>query len=89
MALDGLRQPELQPETGQQLLLAALFDEYRRADPALKDLAHRRVRMRALAPDLHRRAKKHPRVKAKARPNGPCPCGSGRKYKKCCLNKVA
>ncbi len=22
------------------------------------------------------------------RRNGPCPCGSGRKYKKCCLDKV-
>ena len=21
--------------------------------------------------------------------NAPCPCGSGRKYKKCCLNRVA
>jgi preprotein translocase subunit SecA len=20
--------------------------------------------------------------------NDPCPCGSGKKYKKCCLNKV-
>jgi hypothetical protein len=81
LALDGLRQPELQPEPGQQLLLRALFDEYSRGDPGLKDLVDRRVTMRALAPEIHRRAKK--------RPNGPCPCGSGRKYKKCCLNKLA
>jgi yecA family protein len=23
----------------------------------------------------------------KIQPNGPCPCGSGKKYKKCCMNK--
>lgn len=89
VALDGLRPPEFQPEPNHPLLLRALFDEYSRVDPELKQLAYRRLRMRALAPELHRRVKKHPSAKAKARPNGPCPCGSGRKYKKCCLNKVA
>jgi hydrogenase maturation protease len=29
------------------------------------------------------------RVKKKVGRNDPCPCGSGRKYKKCCLNKDA
>lgn len=29
-----------------------------------------------------------PKVKAKkTKPNEPCPCGSGKKYKKCCMNK--
>jgi len=28
------------------------------------------------------------RLKAKVGRNDPCPCGSGKKYKKCCLNKV-
>lgn len=90
IALDALRSPELEPEPNQQLLLRSLFDEYKRIDLGLQGLAHRRIRMRALGPELHRRAQKQPRVKAaKPRPNGPCPCGSGRKYKKCCLNKVA
>lgn len=32
--------------------------------------------------------KKQPvRKKEKARPNDPCPCGSGKKYKKCCRDK--
>ena len=32
--------------------------------------------------------KKQPvRVVAKAGPNDPCPCGSGKKYKKCCMQK--
>ena len=31
-------------------------------------------------PDTSRKTKKHPR-------NSPCPCGSGKKYKKCCINR--
>jgi preprotein translocase subunit SecA len=32
--------------------------------------------------------KKQPvRVTGKAGPNDPCPCGSGKKYKKCCMQK--
>ena len=33
--------------------------------------------------------KKHPTVKGKIYPNEPCPCGSGKKYKKCCGNKIS
>lgn len=28
------------------------------------------------------------RSKKKVYPNDPCPCGSGKKYKHCCMNKV-
>jgi len=32
--------------------------------------------------------KKQPvRSAKKAGPNDPCPCGSGKKYKKCCMQK--
>lgn len=90
--LDGAKPPELDPEASEQLgLLQSLYDEYLRSDPDLKELANRQLRMRALAPEIHRRAKARPpvrRVAPKARPNGPCPCGSGRKYKKCCLNNA-
>lgn len=34
------------------------------------------------------RVKKTPGKKKKIGRNEPCPCGSGKKYKKCCLNKV-
>ena len=27
------------------------------------------------------------RIEAKVNRNDPCPCGSGKKYKKCCMNK--
>ena len=27
------------------------------------------------------------RVEAKVYPNDPCPCGSGKKYKQCCMKK--
>ncbi|MHC5056331.1 MAG: SEC-C metal-binding domain-containing protein [Planctomycetota bacterium] len=28
-----------------------------------------------------------PRRRPRLPPNGPCPCGSGRKYKRCCMRK--
>lgn len=34
-------------------------------------------------------AKPVKRVSPKIGPNDPCPCGSGKKYKKCCMNKKA
>ena len=38
------------------------------------------------APD--KSVKKQPvRSEKKAGPNDPCPCGSGKKYKKCCMQK--
>jgi hypothetical protein len=70
-------------------LLLSLCRELKRVDPGLKELGNRKLRMHALAPELHRRVKPSGSLRApdsKARPNGPCPCGSGRKYKKCCLN---
>ena len=33
--------------------------------------------------------KEYPDVKGKIYPNEPCPCGSGKKYKKCCGNKIS
>lgn len=34
-------------------------------------------------------AQPHRRVASKLSPNDPCPCGSGRKYKKCCQGGLA
>lgn len=36
---------------------------------------------------LGKQMKKKPAVKVKIERNDPCPCGSGKKYKQCCLNK--
>jgi SEC-C motif-containing protein len=47
----------------------------RAAEPAFRD------RAAGKAPDLTRRA-------AKVGRNDPCPCGSGRKYKQCCLRTL-
>jgi uncharacterized protein YecA (UPF0149 family) len=36
--------------------------------------------VKAIKPELHQEKKDEPKVGR----NDPCPCGSGRKYKKCC-----
>lgn len=92
ISLDGSKPVKIDPATpAQRALTQSLHEELCRVDPRHKQLADRRLRMRALAPELHRRVKQPPPPATraepkKARPNGPCPCGSGRKYKKCCLN---
>ena len=52
-----------------------LASRMRAAAPAFRD------RAAGKAPDLTRKA-------AKVGRNDPCPCGSGRKYKHCCLNRA-
>ena len=48
-------------------------------------LIHRQKKMRELAPEIHRLfVKTSP---AKVGPNEQCPCGSGKKYKRCCMSK--
>ncbi len=42
---------------------------------------------RALIPKEEKAAGSAPARKEKIRPNDPCPCGSGKKYKKCCGGK--
>jgi hypothetical protein len=90
LPLDGKKSIEISPEPrGDRELLLKLLDELRRGE-SYKALPERRLRMRALAPEIHRRAKPKPaRAATKIGRNDPCPCGSGRKYKKCCLNKAA
>jgi hypothetical protein len=44
--------------------------------------------MEPMSPELaYERALRGSRMRAKVGRNEPCPCGSGRKYKKCCINK--
>ncbi len=39
-----------------------------------------------LGEDLVKAGPKTPKFEGKIKPNDPCPCGSGKKYKKCCAN---
>ena len=42
------------------------------------------ARIQAKAPELRARRLQAARQHGKIRRNDPCPCGSGRKYKRCC-----
>ena len=48
------------------------------------------AQVRATAPAYRERAARGVRVERRAAPkvgrNDPCPCGSGKKYKKCCMD---
>ena len=58
----------------------------RKEDAAdLSSLAQRRRQQPP--PEDGQKAQPFKRVAAKVRPNDPCPCGSGKKYKKCCRDK--
>ena len=51
-------------------------------------IERRRVAHEFAATGTAEAAKKVPvRKAAKVGPNDPCPCGSGKKYKKCCMQK--
>lgn len=45
----------------------------------------RREEMRAQAAEIHRRFGKPPKATAPVGRNEPCPCGSGKKFKRCCM----
>jgi len=65
-----------------------MTDTLFKALPAIADELHRRFRfMRGFADWLAQRRSEQRPPPAAAAPgrNEPCPCGSGRKYKKCCL----
>lgn len=64
-----------------------LTDTLFKSMPAIHDELDRRMRfMRGFAEWLEqRRLAEHPKPAAAPGRNEPCPCGSGRKYKKCCL----
>jgi hypothetical protein len=62
-------------------LCAGLQAFFAHSRPALERLA---AAWRAGRPINPAAAQAAPARTAKARPNEPCPCGSGRKFKRCC-----
>jgi tetratricopeptide (TPR) repeat protein len=48
----------------------------------IRQIYAREASRRGMAPEQPLRSRKH-----RVRRNDPCPCGSGKKYKKCCLDK--
>ena len=53
---------------------------FRAGQPSVKPM----VDVRKLSTNLGTGPRQPVKAKAKVGPNDPCPCGSGKKYKKCC-----
>ncbi|MBW2085358.1 MAG: anaerobic sulfatase maturase [Deltaproteobacteria bacterium] len=61
---------------------------YTHALPTFKELAAR-IKLERRQARLHPPQPLPPSAFKNVGPNDPCPCGSGKKYKKCCMNKQA
>lgn len=73
---------EMDPYKKDHALLGRLWDAYRRRHPNhLARLSQRSQTMKSVGARL---AVRQPAVSHKVGRNAPCPCGSGKKYKKCC-----
>lgn len=59
--------------------LLNIFDRYKKITTTWYGYAHKK--------ELSDSRNEPVRVDVKIGRNDPCPCGSGKKYKKCCLNK--
>ena len=80
----------LEPDAGPRELLERLWSRYLERHPNFKARhAERYPRMKAFGESLvaYHAARQNVSTK-KPRPNEPCPCGSGKKYKKCCRLKT-
>jgi hypothetical protein len=81
----------IDPQMGNEKKLRSLWELLRKR-PGLKlTLQERRRESRAIGREIVRmgrgKAMEKPLPKLKAGRNDPCPCGSGKKYKNCCLDK--
>jgi hypothetical protein len=79
----------IDPKLGDQKRLQSLWELLRKKAGLRSTLRQRRSDLRAIGRDIGRVAQteEKPLPKPAAGRNDPCPCGSGKKYKKCCLNK--
>jgi preprotein translocase subunit SecA len=81
----------IDPQMGDEKKLRSLWELLQKR-PGLKlTLQKRRREIRAIGREIvcmgQGGEKKKPLPKLKTGRNDPCPCGSGKKYKKCCLDK--
>ena len=80
-----LKTPDGQP--GLNYLCAGFKKFYHHVDPYMRVMASLLQQQRAPAEIMAMVAEQDKANMATARRNDPCPCGSGRKYKNCCLGK--
>jgi hypothetical protein len=70
--------------------LARAWTAFSRRYPDPRLFRKRAKLMREAGPEIMASARPAPRVAAPAvGRNQPCPCGSGKKYKRCCLSKIS
>jgi hypothetical protein len=86
------RVKNIEEDTASYEKLDLIWAEFNDTYPDLKQIVvrrHKEIR-KAMADVFHQRKAKqnYPKaISAKVGRNAPCPCGSGKKYKKCCLGK--
>ena len=81
----------IDPKMGDQEKLRSLWELLRKRPGLRLTLRERRRNLMAIGKEIVRmdrgKEMEKPLPKQKAGRNDPCPCGSGKKYKKCCLDK--
>lgn len=78
---------EMTAECAPRELLESLWRLFERRHEAGSFLRQREVRLKEVGKTLWRPHPKPVRTPPRPGRNAPCPCGSGRKFKKCCLGK--
>jgi hypothetical protein len=70
--------------------LNRIWPAFARRYPDPRPFRKRAKLMKSAGPDIPASARPAPRVAAPTvGRNQPCPCGSGKKYKRCCLGKIS
>jgi hypothetical protein len=80
---------EMTAECGPERLLKDLWALFEQRHDVARFLRRREAQLKEVGASLWHPAAKPARAAPKIGRNDPCPCGSGRKYKKCCLGKSA
>jgi hypothetical protein len=83
--LDGARPPRYEGPP----ILTALWQALRRRYPDLDVFRGRAAKVKEAGRDILARAAQPGRPVPEVGRNQPCPCGSGKKYKRCCLGKIS
>jgi hypothetical protein len=85
----------IEPVGASEKELAQIWQQFQKQAGVKQILKTRQKEMKIIGPEIAKLSRKNkskgPKSVSKAGPkvgrNDPCPCGSGKKYKKCCLNK--
>ncbi len=85
----GFEIVEMMAECGPRKLLNDLWERFAKRHDVGGFLRRREAQLKQVGETLWRPMSRPARAARKIGRNDPCPCGSGRKYKKCCMGKGA